>query len=237
MLCKIADLTVEIPDVGGLAPRCGEYICENETQAQIILEKEKMDIASWQERGVSIENAYYLESGFMFYRKLLKFNGFYLHASAVEMNGRAYLFSAPCGTGKSTHTKLWQEAFGENAQVFNDDKPAMRVLDGKCYAYGTPWCGKDGINQNKKVSLGGICFIKRGEENKIRRLNNSEALQRILWQTLHKIPNEEPLDRLLGLVDDLIRHVPVYELECLPNVEAAKLSYETMRRGAEEADL
>ena len=66
------------------------------------------------------------------------YNGLMLHASAAALGGRAYLFSGPCGRGKSTHTRLWQQTFGEAVQVFNDDKPALRRLDGRWYAYGTP---------------------------------------------------------------------------------------------------
>ena len=97
------------------------------------------------------------------------YNGLMLHASAAALGGRAYLFSGPCGRGKSTHTRLWQQTFGEAVQVFNDDKPALRRLDGRWYAYGTPWCGKDGINLNQKWPLGGICFLEKSQENRIRR--------------------------------------------------------------------
>ncbi|MBO5111539.1 MAG: hypothetical protein J6D21_12600 [Clostridia bacterium] len=178
-----------------------------------------------------------MESGSQFYFKLMDFNGMMLHASAVELDGRAYLFSGPSGMGKSTHTRLWQSTFGENAKVFNDDKPALRLLDGRWFAYGTPWCGKDGININMKVPLAGICFLRRGKTNEIRRLPPQEAAARILGQTPWRFKKVENLDKLLNLVNQLIRDIPVYELYNLPEPEAAQLSYETMRRGAEEANL
>ena len=186
---------------------------------------------------LSYNDMCYMESGSQFNGKLLRFNGLYLHSSAVEMAGRAYLFSGPCGMGKSTHTRLWQSVFGEAAQVFNDDKPALRHIDGKWYAYGTPWCGKDGINQNKKVPLAGICFLKRGEENKIRRLEPKEALPLLMSQTIHKFKKSENLDLLLNNVNYLLKEIPVFELENRPVEEAARLSYETMRRAAEELGL
>ena len=159
-----------------------------------------------------------------------------LHASAVSVGGKAYIFSGPCGMGKSTHTRLWQSAFGEAAQIFNDDKPALRKLDGRWYAYGTPWCGKDGINLNQKWPLGGICFLERGEENRIRRLTAAEAVNRILSQTTYKLYREE-MELLLQHVDTLVREIPVFMLENRPEEAAAKLSYETMRKAAEEAGL
>ncbi|MBE6941941.1 MAG: hypothetical protein E7455_06665 [Ruminococcaceae bacterium] len=121
--------------------------------------------------------------------------------------------------------------------MFNDDKPALRCMDGQWYAYGTPWCGKDGININMKVPLSGICFLKQGAENRIHRLDASEAAERIIWQTIHRFKTREDLDRMLVYVDKLVHAIPVYEFENRPEPEAARLSYETMRRGAEEAGL
>lgn len=169
-----------------------------------------------------------METGRQFYAKLLRFDGLMLHASAVAMEGHAYLFSGPCGRGKSTHTRLWQSAFGEAASVFNDDKPALRRLSDGWYAYGTPWCGKDGINKNEKWPLAGICFLKKAEQNRIRRLEAAETLPLLLGQTRYCI-DAESIELILGLVDRLLREVPVYELENLPTEDAARLSFETMR--------
>lgn len=49
------------------------------------------------------------------------------HCSALEMDGRAYLFTAPSGTGKSTHVRLWRQVFGARVTVINDDKPLVRL--------------------------------------------------------------------------------------------------------------
>lgn len=177
-----------------------------------------------------------MESGFRFYWSILFHGGMMLHASAAAMGGRAYLFSGQCGMGKSTHARLWQSVYGAAAQVFNDDKPALRRLEDRWYAYGTPWCGKDGINQNKKVPLAGICFLKRGEENAIRRLTPAESVGHILAQTTYRL-EADSMDLLLGHVDALAREIPIFELTSRPEEAAARLSYETMRRAAEEAGL
>lgn len=164
------------------------------------------------------------------------YNGLMLHASAAALGGRAYLFSGPCGRGKSTHTHLWQQTFGEAVQVFNDDKPALRRLDGRWYAYGTPWCGKDGINLNQKWPLGGICFLEKSQENRIRRLPAAEALPLILAQTTYRLPPQY-MELLLASLDSLLREIPVFLLENRPEEAAARLSFETMRRAAEEEGL
>lgn len=235
MHCKIADLIVDIPEAGGLPSRCGEYQCNENVSADIIICADKYKLHLWPE--LPEERAVYMESGKQFYRRLLENGGMMLHASAVALDGKGYLFSGPSGVGKSTHTKLWQRLFEGSAQVFNDDKPALRLIEDRWYAYGTPWCGKDGININMKVPVAGICFLRRGEINEIRRLTEGEAMKRVIAQTLRRFGKAEGLDRMLTLVDRLVREIPIYELACTPDMGAAQLSYETMRRGAEEIGL
>ena len=198
---------------------------ETDEPAQIVIDETKYRPHLYE--GFSENDIAYMESGWQFYLQLLKFNGLMLHSSAVAMGGNAYLFSGPCGRGKSTHTRLWQSAFGEAASVFNDDKPALRRLDTGWFAYGTPWCGKDGINKNEKGPLAGICFLNKAEWNRIRRLTPEEALPLLLGQTVYRL-YPKSMDLLLTHVDRLLREVPVYELENTPTESAARLSYETM---------
>lgn len=236
MLCKIADLIAEIPEVGGLAPHLCDYLCQNSETPHIVLDATRYD-ASFYPPSLSFEDMVYLESGRFFFTQLLRYNGFYLHASAVAYQGKGYLFSAYSGTGKSTHTRLWQTVFGEEAVVFNDDKTPLRCLDGIWYAYGAPWCGKDHINVNRKVPLGGICFLKRASENRIRRLSATEAALKILPQTFNRFPRMEMLDQVLSYVNRLVREIPVFELACLPDEGAAQLSCATLTAAAKEATV
>lgn len=236
MRCKIADLIAEVPEGGGLAQRCREYLCADELKPDVVIDETRYRPERYPVQ-FGVDGVAYMESSYQFYMELLKHDGFYLHASAVELDGLAYLFSGPSGMGKSTHTRLWQQIHGDDVQVFNDDKPALRLLDGHWYAYGTPWCGKDGINRNVKVRLAGICFLKQESENRIRRLTPREALGRIMAQTIHRMSHAENLDLLLGHLEKIVQMIPAYELENRPEPEAARLSYETMRRGAEEMGL
>lgn len=235
MRCCIADLIVEIPEAGGMAPRCRAYLTQRTEPADIRIYREEYDLSRWKTDDEAL--AIYMESGVQFYGHLLRFNGMLLHSSAVEMDGKAYLFSGPSGMGKSTHTRLWQQQFGDAAQIFNDDKPALRLLDGHWYAYGTPWCGKDGINQNRKVSLGGVCFLKRGNTNRIRRLSAAEAVPLIYGQTMYRLHKPENALRLMSAVDALVRRIPIFELECRPDPEAVILSSRTMTLAAQEEIL
>lgn len=232
MICKIADLFVEVPEIGDMPLRCKSYLHEGNETPDIVIREDQIKEENWP--GLTGDLLIYMDTGASFFFHLLKNDGMLLHSSAVEMDGKAYLFSGFCGAGKSTHTRLWQKVFGEKAQVFNDDKPALRLIDGVWYAYGAPWCGKDGINQNKKVPLAGICFLKQAKENKIRRLSAKESLQNIFSQTLYRFKEPQNLDMMLMQAEKLVKMIPIFELENRPEPEAAHLSYETMRKAAEE---
>ena len=236
MLCKIADLLVEVPEEDGMSPRIQDYKTTQTKSADIIIRANCYETSHYPQNTTN-EFVAYMESARQFYRELRRFGGLMLHASAVELDGKAYLFSAPCGTGKSTHTRLWQQVFGERAHVFNDDKPALRLIDGKWYAYGTPWCGKDGININMKAELAGICFLKQAPQNKIRRLDQKQAISNILWQTMNRFKKVEMMELAFSHVENLVTTIPVYEFENLPIPESAELSYNTMRNGAKEMGL
>ena len=70
--------------------------------------------------------------------KLVEYDILLFHGSALCMDRQAYIFTAPSGTGKSTHARLWREAFGDRVWMINDDKPLIQVQDGKAMVYGSP---------------------------------------------------------------------------------------------------
>lgn len=231
MLCKIADLLVEVPAVGDLPRRCESYLTRETGEADIVIREADFEPERLPQ-GCSYELICYMESARLFYWSLLKFQGMMLHASCVEFEGRSYLFSGPSTVGKSTHTGLWRENLGDGVLNLNDDKPALRYIDGVWYAYGTPWCGKDGINLNRKAPVAGICFLKQSQQIKMERLSPTQAAVRLIHQSARLMPEQSQVARMLTLVDGLARQIPTYELDNTPTREAARLSYETMRDNA-----
>ncbi len=171
----------------------------------------------------------YMLMGKAFYEYLIANGGMMLHASAVVVDGEAYLFSAPSGTGKSTHTSLWLRCF-EDAYILNDDKPALTMREGCVYASGTPFSGKFDISVNRTVPLRGIAFIERCGSNRIEPLTSKSALFEILNQTLR--PNSVELyQKLLQNTTAILKVTPVYKLYCNMEEEAAVVAYEAMRKG------
>ncbi len=137
------------------------------------------------------------------------------HGSAVALDGKGYLFTADCGTGKSTHTRLWRQVFGDRAQMINDDKPFLRLTETAVWACGAPWSGKHGLDTNMAVPLQGICILRRGKENRIRPLMPEDALPMLEKQAGADTPESR------ALVHRLSRQVPLWEMTCTKDPEAA----------------
>ena len=169
----------------------------------------------------------YMFLGAEYYTALVHFNGMMLHSSCVVYDDKAYLFSAPSGTGKSTHTQLWLKRF-PGSYILNDDKPAIRITENGIYAYGTPFSGKTDLNVNTGVPIGGICVIERGETNKIETLPTDEALFSIMNQTVRP-SKEDEMDKMLDTLDKVVSNVPVYRLSCNMDISAAEVAYDGMK--------
>lgn len=173
----------------------------------------------------------YLLTGAAFYSTLLRFGGFMLHSSAIIVDGKAYLFTADSGTGKSTHTGLWRKFLGEDrVQILNDDKPAIRLAENGIFACGTPWSGKHDLSTNTIVPVAAIGFLERSEENWIERKKGGEMVGKLLKQTVRP-PVKEEMDALLTYLDRVLTEIPVYALGVNMSEDAAKMAYEAMSKG------
>ena len=149
------------------------------------------------------------------------------HGSAIAVDGKGYLFTAPSGTGKSTHIRLWRKHLGKKVGIVNGDKPFVS-LDGEIpHIYGTPWAGKEGWQRNCRASLSGICIVQRGETNSIRKIDASEALP-ILFKQIYLPKEAKSLDQTLALMDVLLKKVPIYLLQCDISEEAVQCSFEAL---------
>ncbi|MCQ2479895.1 MAG: hypothetical protein MJ120_04565 [Clostridia bacterium] len=180
---------------------------------------------------VSDEIQEYMSTGAFFYKEMLRFDGVMLHASAVAVDGYAYLFSAPCGTGKSTHTKMWQKLFGKDrAVIINDDKPAIRKVDGVYYAFGTPFSGKHDISENACYPIKGIGFLRRSSENSIHKLAPDVAMVPFFNQTIRP-QEEDKMDLLCKNADDILKNISFYALDCRADTDAAQTAYNMMKGG------
>nr|MBQ8243604.1 hypothetical protein [Oscillospiraceae bacterium] len=159
--------------------------------------------------------------------RLLDFDVLLFHGSTVAVDGEAYLFTAHCGTGKSTHTRLWRQVFGDRAVMVNDDKPFLRFTESGVLACGAPWSGKHGLDSNLSLPLKGICILRRGTENRIRPAAPPEALEMLRKQAQQSL-NPANMPRCRELVCRLSSAVPLWQMECTRDPQAAWMAYGAM---------
>ncbi len=172
----------------------------------------------------------YLET-LAIYRKIaegmLEHETLLFHGSVISVDGQGYLFTAKSGTGKSTHTRLWRELFGDRAVMVNDDKPLLRLTEDGVLVCGTPWDGKHHLSTNISVPLKAICIINRGEENHIEPVSGKKALPMLLQQS-YRPADPVKLAKLLTLLDKLTKRTGLYSLHCNMEPEAARVAYNGM---------
>jgi hypothetical protein len=150
-----------------------------------------------------------------------------MHGSTIAVDGNAYLFTAPCGTGKSTHTRLWRDLFGQRAIMVNDDKPFLQITSEGVFAYGSPWSGKHGLATNVRVPLKGICSLHRGSENQIYPARIESVIE-LLYHQAHLPESSVLAHKARALTDTIARMVPLWEMDCTRDPEAAKIAYSAM---------
>ena len=155
---------------------------------------------------------------------LLNRNTLLFHGSTVALDGFAYLFTAKCGTGKSTHTRLWRQVFPAAVMV-NDDKPFLEITESAIIAHGSPWSGKHGLSAHISVPLKGICILHRGPENKIRPISPADAMDMLLSQGYCPPENQA---KFQDLTHALAQQVSLWSMECTKDPQAAQVSHDAM---------
>lgn len=228
---SIADLIVEMDARGDLLfNRTRAYLYDGKESADITIDLSDDFFMSRSDRFpmLTLDECRYVWMGEAFYLNLLDHNGFMLHSSCIEYKGNAYLFSARSGTGKSTHTHIWLDEF-KGSKIINDDKPAIRCTGGKCYAYGTPFSGKNDESINDKAPVRAIVFIERAKENSIKKIEAIEAIPLFMSQTIRP-KTAKYMGIMLELLDSLFKTVPVFLLKCNMDKSAAHVSYEGIEK-------
>lgn len=158
------------------------------------------------------------------------YNRCVFHGAVIEYAGKGFMFTAPSGTGKTTHIRLWKKFLGDEARIVNGDKPILHIDNEKVTAYSTPYAGKEGYQNHSSVDLSAICLIKRGEQNRIERVNAGEYLTELIPQIyMPKTPSQTV--KTLELLDNLLKSVDVYVLYCDISEEAFKTSFNALTKG------
>ncbi len=174
---------------------------------------------------LSLTDYEYVYTGGMFQNRLAVLGGGVLHSSTIAYRGQGVAFSAPSGTGKSTHTGLWQECFGDAVEIINDDKPAVYFDGEQAMICGTPWSGKTALNHNRTVPLRAIVFIERGTTNHIERLDTVDSMFYLSTQIVRPYYDESLGIHMLDFTERLMTAVPIYRLTCNISREAVETAF------------
>lgn len=154
---------------------------------------------------------------------LPKYDRILFHGSSLSIDGSGVLFTAKSGTGKSTHTGLWRQVFGDRVKMINDDKPFLEVREDGVFVHGTPWRGKHRLGENLSAPLKAIVFVTRGQENRIEPISPRELFPLLLQQT-YSPENPGAMVQTLALVERLSRKVQLLKLACNMDPEAAEVA-------------
>ncbi len=231
----LADFVVELKNqYDFLTKQCTQYLYTGERDTDISVEVSDEELR--QERNFLPENQYsagYLES-ICAYRKLCLAlplrDAMLLHGSVIRCKDRGIAFLARSGVGKTTHTMLWKQVYGDAVQVINGDKPIIRFFDDAPYAYGTPWAGKEKMQTNTRVPLTDICLIQRSEENAVIPADPQAVLGSIFQQVL--LPDDpDAAGRTLELLDLMLANCRMWIIRCNISQDAAILAHDTIIGG------
>ncbi len=235
---KIADKVIEIRFFSEQVEKiCRNYLAESMTP-DVVVRVPKDELVRvvtseanrvlpvkqlFQENVAVVYNYSDLES-MTIYQKIADFmldkNVLLVHGAAIAVNNKCYIFTAPSGTGKTTHIMNWCKVMPDTV-VINGDKPLVDVEN--AIVYGTPWCGKEGLNTNMSVPLAGIISLERGITNSIGPISFREMLP-IYLQQVYISKEQDKAMQAYQLIGKL-KNIPCYRLICNMDEESAVVAY------------
>lgn len=223
---KMAGLVIGCDTVYDYTYRMSKGYISDDTEPDIYITTTEEDIAFEKEINDGQFSDGYMES-LAVLRKISDIipshDRFLMHGSAIALDGNGIIFTAPSGTGKSTHARLYREVFGDRVTMVNDDKPFIWVRDDGICVCGTPWDGKHRLSGNICVPLKAVVSLNRGEDNIIEPMNRDESFQ-TMFRQCYRSPDGITLSKILGLIYRTIDDTGMYRLYCRPDEDAVRCS-------------
>jgi hypothetical protein len=145
---------------------------------------------------------------------------FALHSASILYRGKAWLFSAPSGTGKSTQAALWGREYG--VPQLNGDLGLLSLTEKGAAFHGMPWCGTSGISVPGTRPLGGIILLRQGRDNALESLTPEETQLRLMNRLISPAWTREQLEGNLAFAGALGERVPVWRYTCTKEAESAR---------------
>ena len=213
---KIADLLINIPCKSEYTKNMMAGYMTDSQSCELSIEITDEDIK--REQGIVKGFTYGMYEFTAILRRLsnillMSYDGILLHSAIIAYKGKAYAFTAPSGTGKTTHIKLWKKCLGSEVEIINGDKPFIRYINNTPVAFGSPWQGKENLGKNTSCPLGGIFILKRGKQNSVKKAAADTAVFSLLNSVAYP-KNQVGTIKALEFLDRLTRDVKIFELSC-----------------------
>lgn len=231
---ELCDIIIEIHSIyDEVYHLCKDYLADKEKDFTVIIYPDDIEY----ERQQSIKEALfehkpvydfpdaYLET-IAVYRKiaehLIEYDIIVFHGAAIKINDKAYIFTAKSGTGKTTHINLWKELY--DITVINGDKPLLKIKDDEIIVYGSPWSGKENMNQNTYAQLDSICILYQDDHNHIEKITYKEGFDMLLQQSYKSVSF---MKKTIQFIQKMAT-INLYKLGCTKDIEAAIVAHRGM---------
>ena len=171
-------------------------------------------------------------------QKLLEYGCCVFHAVSFVWKDRAWLLTAPPGTGKTTQYLNWQRLFPGEITMISGDMPVLESReDGSVWVHPSSWNGKENIFGNHSAPLGGLVLLEQGSEDRILPMTPHEAVVPLLRQFMTALETEEEILALAKLTERLLTAAPCWKMINLGGDASTRLLRETLlgslEKGAE----
>ena len=159
---------------------------------------------------------------------IAKAGGFIFHCSYIDCGGKAILFTAPSGTGKSTQAELWKKY--REACIINGDRAAICEKDGQLFAEGIPFSGSSSYCVNRTLPLAAIVYLSQAPQTIIKKVRGLEAFSKVWEGVSVNTWVKEDVEKVTNVVQRIAMEIPVYHLACTPDESAVITLEEVLRK-------
>lgn len=136
-----------------------------------------------------------------------------LHSSSILYRGKAILFTAPSGTGKSTQARLWNQY--RNTEIINGDRNILhRNKDGTWNVRGIPFCGTSGIHKNVDVPLEAIVRLEQGKTDQIKDRTEMEIFKELYQESTVNVWDSKAIEQVMDMCGKLSKETKQIKLSC-----------------------
>lgn len=158
------------------------------------------------------------------------------HGAALYWKGRAWIFTAPSGTGKTTQLRHWRKLLKKEMKIINGDKPLLAIQeDGNILVCSSPWRGKERYGlKGLSAPLGGIISLVQGDKNEIVRLSAEDAVVPLFVEFISYPENAEQIRCQAQILERILCAVPVWKLVNIGDESSATMTIQVLNQYMEK---